>query len=115
MSYLKDAKVGDVVAVGYGWRGWNAHFDRRIVAKVTATQVTLDDGQRFTKRGRRVGEPMSRLFAKPWDEEEQADIAEDRRKRELRHEVRRAFDNASGCLTTEQCEQIIAICEEAAK
>ena len=55
---VNELKVGDRVGVG-GGGGWYQKCEIRTVAKRTATQVVLDDGSRWTTRGRLVGEGAS--------------------------------------------------------
>ena len=54
MINVNDLKVGD--KIGVSGFGWNNAAEIRVVAKRTATQVVLDDGSRWNKYGRKIGE-----------------------------------------------------------
>lgn len=55
MLNVSELKVGDRIGVS-GGAGWYQKADIRTVAKRTATQVVLDDGTRWTKSGRMMGD-----------------------------------------------------------
>ena len=54
MLNVTDLKVGDLVGVAD--TGFNSMCEIKTVAKRTATQVVLNDGSRWTRNGRKVGE-----------------------------------------------------------
>lgn len=56
---VSELKVGD--RVGVSDSGWTPDISIRTVTKRTPTQITLDDGSRWTKYGRKVGESHSYL------------------------------------------------------
>lgn len=66
---LRGVVVGDAVAVfSYGIS--HTRIAKRVASKVSATQVTLDDGSRWLRRGKKFGSTDSfhRDRAEPWDE-----------------------------------------------
>lgn len=86
---------------------------KRTVSKVTATQVVLNDGSRWLKRGRRVGAgTWAREWATPWDEEEHQKLLREAKLRQLRREV---DAQSTSSLTADQCQRILAIYKEAEK
>lgn len=58
MINVNDLNVGDKIGVHPGG-GWDPLCEIRTVTRKTATQIVLDDGSRWTTRGRKVGESSS--------------------------------------------------------
>lgn len=108
---LMDVKVGDAVAVVSGFH--KDTVSRRVVSRVTATQVVLDDGTRWTRRGYRVGASESkwcRSYAKPWDEAEHQQKVDERTRRELARLIEQKTVFSS--LSMDQLKRIKAIVDE---
>lgn len=74
MSDLRNVQVGDAVATYSSGIGGTQGVRKRVVARVTQTQVVMTDGSRWLKRtGSRVGDSeWSRAYATPWTPEHDA-------------------------------------------
>lgn len=105
---LQDVKVGDVV--GVSGRTFAIGLDKRTVSRVTKTQVVLDDGSRWLKRGGKVGDhEWSREWAAPWDEEQHQEMVARVTRERLANELRlRSYRN----LSLDQLQRIEAIFKE---
>lgn len=111
MMTTDNLKVGDRVGVGGG--GWNPVFTIRTVAKRTATQVVLDDGSRWTRRGYRVGEAARYTRDFLVSEQEANERNEDARKKQERSAlIREVRDTDFRAVSDEGLRLILQILKE---
>ena len=102
-----DLNVGDKIGVSPG--GWDPVCEVRSVTKKTTTQITLDDGSRWTQRGKKVGESSSwhgSFLITVQDAEERN--AASRLKRERAMLVNELRNAQYGNLTLEALRELVA-------
>lgn len=108
MRLIDDLNVGDRIGVSPG--GWDPMPEIRSVTKKTATQITLDDGSRWTKRGRKVGESESYhgsfLIAVEDAQERRVEALRKRERLALTRELR---DALYGKLPTDALREMVEI------
>lgn len=112
---LKDAKVGDVVAVTrYAYGGHN-NITRATVARTTATRVILDNGDAFMRAtGIKVGNTSSwrPIYAELWTEETDKRLREAEAETVLRAKRKRLNDAAWDRLSAEEIDTVMAALDQ---
>lgn len=102
-------KVGDRVGVS---SRYSAMCEVKVVAKRTATQVILDDGSRWNKHGRRIGEAG---YMRAWlmTEQDANERNEDERKRIERGDlVRSAREIVFGEISDDGLRMILQVAKD---
>lgn len=108
MITIADLNVGD--RVGVCFRGWDTRCELKAITRKTATQIVLEDGTRWTKYGRKVGEGVSYHASFLVSEDDaQERIAEYKAKAELQSLLRTIRDADYKAMPVERLRQIAAL------
>lgn len=111
MLNVDELKVGERVGVCGG--SWNTACELRMVARRTATQMILDDGSRWNKRGREVGKGTGYYRRFLVSEQEAIErIKDETTKRARRELVREAEDIKLGSISDDGLRMILRLAKD---
>ena len=115
---IEEAEVGDELMVNYGnclYTNNGTPYSKVTVTKVTRTQITTSDGNRWTKSGcRRVGRiNYDRMYLMAYDESVIAKSIAEAARKSLAQSIKNGLQARLSGMSAEKLEEIRAILDRA--